>query len=84
MNESTIDIKEIDSVETSSSPVEPNKETRSLSFLGELEGHNIIIRLNKENTLNGIYGAKRKFKILVRYVDDKVQFKNRIENTLQQ
>lgn len=57
-----IDLKDIDSMETSSRPIEPKKKTRTLSFLGELEVHNTIIRLNKENTLNGLYGRIKKFK----------------------
>ena len=83
MNEATIDLKDIDSVEASSKDLELNKETRKLSFLGELESHNIIIRLKKENTLVGLYGIKRKFKNLAFYVDDKIEFKNRINNALQ-
>ena len=43
-----------------SKDIEFNKETRKLSPLGELESHNIIIRLNKENTLIGLYGMKGK------------------------
>jgi hypothetical protein len=34
MTESTIDIKNIDSIELSSKDIETNKETRKLSFLG--------------------------------------------------
>ena len=84
MNEATIDLKNIDSIEVSSKDIELNKETRKLSFLGELESHNIIIRLKEENTLVGLYGIKRKFKNLAFYVDDKNEFKNRINNALQQ
>ena len=84
MNESTIDLKDIDSIEISSKDIELNKETRKLSFLGELESHNIVIKLKKENTLIGLYGMKRKFKVLAFHVDDKIEFKNRINNALQE
>jgi len=84
MNEAIIDLKDIDSIEISSKDIELNKETRKLSFLGELESHNIIIRLKEENTLIGLYGMKRKFKNLAFYVDDKIEFKKRINNALQQ
>ena len=75
MKETTIDLKSIDSIEISSKDIELNKETRKISFLGELESHNIIIRLKKENELTGLYGMKRKYKNLVLHVDKK---KNRI------
>ncbi len=82
MTETTIDLKNIDIVEISSKDIEINKETRKLSFLGELEGHNIMIRLKKENELIGLYGVKRKYKNLALYVDDKIEFKNQINNAL--
>lgn len=84
MNETTIDIKNIDSIEISSKDIELNKKTRKLSFLGELESHNVIIRLNKENVLIGLYGIKRKYKNLALYVDKKNEFTNRINEALQQ
>ena len=84
MNETTIDLADIDSIEISSKDIELNNETRKLSFLGELESHNVVIRLKKENTLIGLYGIKRKYKNLVLYVDKKNEFKNQINNALQQ
>jgi hypothetical protein len=83
MSEVTIDIKDIESIEVSSKDIELDKETRKLSFLGELESHNLIIRLKKENTLIGLYGMKRTFKNLAFHVDDKVKFENRIINAIQ-
>jgi len=83
MNEATINIEDIESIEVSSKDVELNKETRNLSFLGELESHNLIIRLKKENTLIGLYGMKRKFKNLTFHVDDKIKFKDLVINALQ-
>jgi len=83
MNESTIDLKEIDSLEISSKEIGKNKEIRKFSFLGELESHNIIIQLKTEHTLIGLYGFKRKFKALALHVDNNLEFKNRINNALQ-
>jgi len=82
MNETTIDIANIDSIEISSKDIKLNKETRKLSFLGELESHNIVIRLKKENILVGLYGVKRKYKNLALYIDKKNEFKNEINNAL--
>jgi len=84
MNETTIDLKSIDSIEISSRDIELNKETRKLSFLGELESHNIIIRLKQKNELTGLYGIKRKYKNLALHVDKKNEFTNRINYALQQ
>lgn len=83
MNETTINLKSIDSIEISSKDVELNKETRKLSFLGELENHNIIIRLKQENELTGLYGIKRKYKNLALHVDKKNEFTTQINNALQ-
>lgn len=82
MNEATIAIEDIESIEVSSKDLELNKETRKLSFLGELESHNLIIRLKKENTLIGLYGMKRKFKNLAFHVDDKIKFEKLVINAL--
>ncbi|MDO6493090.1 MAG: hypothetical protein ABJD66_04265 [Cellulophaga sp.] len=82
MNETTIDIRNIDNIEVSSKDIETNKETRKFSFLGELESHNIIIHLKEENELIGLYGIKKSYKNLALYVDNKVEFKNRINNAL--
>lgn len=84
MNEATINIEDIESIEVSSKDVELNKETRKLSFLGELESHNLIIKLKKENTLIGLYGMKRKFRNLILHVDDNIKFKDFVFNALQQ
>lgn len=84
MKETIIDLKDIDSVEISSKDIELNKENSKLSLLGELESHNIIIRLKKENELAGLYGTRRKYKNLALYVDDKTEFVRSIYNALQQ
>ncbi|MEX2484763.1 MAG: hypothetical protein WED10_09390 [Brumimicrobium sp.] len=84
MTETTIDIANIDKVEVSSKEIELNSETRKLSFLGELESHNVIIRLKKENTLIGLYGVKRKYKNLALHVDKQNEFANQINTSLQQ
>lgn len=82
MSESTIDLSEIESVEITSKDIEFNEEVRKLSILGELESHNVIIKLNKENTLTGLYGIKRKFKVLAIYLDNKTAFKDQIDKQL--
>ena len=82
MTETTIKISDIDFIEQSSKDIELNDETRKLSFLGELENHNIVIHLKTENTLIGLYGIKKKFKKLALHVDDKVGFINQVNKVL--
>lgn len=79
MNETIISIDNINSIELSSKDIELNKETRKLSFLGELESHNIIIRLKEENILTGLYGTKCKYRNLVLHVDKNAEFKDLLE-----
>jgi hypothetical protein len=83
MNETEINLRNIDSVEVSSKELELNKETRKLSFLGELESHNVVIRLKEENTLIGLYGMKRTYKNLALHLDKKNEFKNQVDEALQ-
>lgn len=84
MSEATIDLKDIESIELSSKDIELNEETRKLSFLGELESHNVVIHLKEESSLVGLYGKKHTFKHLVLHVDNKVEFQNQINTRLQQ
>jgi hypothetical protein len=67
----------------SSKDIEPTTETRRLSILGELESHNLVIRLKEENTLYGLYGIKRKYKVLALYVDNKAEFLDQVNKYIQ-
>ena len=79
MSETTIALKNIDAIEISSKEFVKDNETRKLSIFGELETHNIVIRLKRENELIGLYGLKRTYKNLACYVDDGVAFKELID-----
>ncbi|TBW28704.1 hypothetical protein [Gramella sp. KN1008] len=83
MSETIIDISEIENIEVSAKEIEFDEETRKLSILGNLESHNIIIRLNKENTLFGIYGRKKDYKNIALYVDENKEFRKHV-SALQQ
>lgn len=74
MTEVVIDICDIESVEISTKSIEHIEHARKLSFLGEMDSHNIIIRLRTERTLFGLYGINRSFKTIAFYVDDKETF----------
>ncbi len=79
MSEAIIDIRDIRSIEISSRDIELNSETVKLSFLGNLESHNLILHLNKENFLTGLYGRKKTFMTIALHVDEKAKFKAQIE-----
>jgi hypothetical protein len=72
LNETAINIEDID---LSTTDLKPNSETRKLSVLGALEGHNVVITLKKENTLIGLYGIIKNYKVLALHIDDKQDFK---------
>jgi hypothetical protein len=75
LSEVFIDISNIESVELTDKDIIFDKATRKLSPFGELESHNVVIRLRKQNTLTGLYGIKRKFITLALHVDNKEEFK---------
>ncbi len=79
MNETTIRLDAIASMELSAREVAFDKETRRLSFLGPLEPHNVIIRLNRPHTLHGLYGTKKTCQTLALHVDDAARFNEQLE-----
>ena len=84
MTETIIDLKNIEAVEITSREIVINKETRTLSVLGTLETHSIILHLKNENILTSLYGIKRKYKKLAFYVDDKERFAARLTDAIKQ
>lgn len=82
LRETYINLKDIESFEITTKQIKFNKETKRFSPLGEFDGHNVILRLNKVNVYSGFYGIKRKFKTIAFYVDNKEEFKNQLEDAL--
>ena len=94
MAETEIKIKNIKSIEISEKPLKELIETegdvgkrekklyQKLSPLGNLEQHNVVIRLYEKEKLNSVYGIKREYQVLAFYVDGKIDFKNRIEKRI--
>ena len=82
MNESQIPISDIDFVILSKKRLEKDKLTKSLSPLGELESHNILISLKRESTLQGIYGTKKNFKKIGLHIDNPIDFKEKLDNAI--
>lgn len=79
LNETIVDIENIESVDMISKTIEFDNLTRSLSMFGKLEGHNIVIRLKRESKISGLYGINRKFITIALHVDNKDDFKRQIE-----
>jgi len=82
LSETQIPMDQIAQVEISKEKLEFKDMTRKLSPLGELESHNMILRLKAPHTLNGLYGIKRQFEVLAFYVDEPAQFKAAIEGKI--
>lgn len=84
LNEVDIPFSDIDKVELSRKSLEKEELTKTLSPLGELESHNVIIHLKKENELVGLYGMKKRFNLLGLHIDEPKEFNERMKNALQQ
>lgn len=84
LNEVEIPFADIRKVELSRKSLEKNELTKTLSPLGELESHNVIIHLEKENELVGLYGMKKRFNLLGLHIDEPKEFNDRMQNALQQ
>ena len=82
LNETDITIEDIESIIFTTKEIESDKEIKKLSPIAHIEGHNILIKLNKENILNGFYGFNKKYKTIAFFVDDKEAFKNKIDSLL--
>lgn len=83
LNEVEIPFSDINEIELSKKSLEKNELTKTLSPLGELESHNVIIHLKKENELVGIYGMKKRFNLLGLHIDEPKEFNERMKNALQ-
>ncbi|WP_445955840.1 hypothetical protein [Yeosuana sp.] len=79
LNEVEIPFSDIDKVELSRKSLEKNELTKTLSPLGELESHNVIIHLKKENELVGLYGMKKRFNLLGLHIDEPKEFNERMK-----
>jgi hypothetical protein len=82
MGETQIPFSDIDSITLSQKELETDKLTKTLSPFGELESHNIILNLKRENTLVGLYGFKKQYTVLAFYLDEPESFRIELENAL--
>ncbi len=78
LNETVISIDHISKLEFTTKEFERESTIKRLSPLGVAEGHNIIVHLDREYKLNGLYGLKKAYTSIAFNVDEKEAFKNKI------
>ena len=81
LNEVKIPFEDIDQIQLSTKSVENMEEAKTLSPIGDLEGHNVMIRLNRRSTMTGLYGIRKDFKTLALYVDNPKEFQQKVEDS---
>ncbi|MDO1500132.1 hypothetical protein Q2T40_08300 [Winogradskyella maritima] len=82
MKSTIIPLRDIASIELSTKDFDEKSEIKKFSFLGSLEGHNIILHLSEEHKMTGLYGTSKTYKGLALHVDEKVAFKAFIEHKI--
>lgn len=82
LNEVEIPLADIDTIELSSKTLDEDFIGKTLSPLGELESHNMILHLSEEHELVGLYGMKNKFKVIALHIDEPKDFKEKLESSL--
>lgn len=70
MAETEIVMTDIIEVEKSRKSIEKIDHAIKLSPLGDMESHNVILKLNKPHTLDGVYGIKKEYETIALFVDD--------------
>ncbi|MEM9834642.1 MAG: hypothetical protein AAF944_28715 [Bacteroidota bacterium] len=80
-NEADIPLVDIEKVELTSQSVE-GADFVKLSPLGELESHNVVIWLKEESIMTGLYGTKKKFRIIGLHVDDPARLKASLDSII--
>ncbi|MEQ8472296.1 MAG: hypothetical protein RIC35_13980 [Marinoscillum sp.] len=74
LNEVEIPFTELEDVELSTKELEKAPQTKTLSPLGGLESHNVVLYLKSEHELIGLYGLKKRFTVLALHVDKPQEF----------
>lgn len=74
LSEVDIMYENIRNIENTKKRFKTNQLIQRLSPLGDLESHNIIIELNNEVQIKGLYGSKRTCKTVLLYIDEPKYF----------
>jgi hypothetical protein len=79
MNEATVELASISSVQLSRKPLVKGPLVRKLSPLGDFESHNVVLTLSQPHTLTGLYGIQKQAQILGLHLDQPAAFKAFLE-----
>lgn len=79
-SQTEIPLSQIISIEKNKKSLPTDKSVVQFSPLGNLDSHNLIIRLKDELLLQRIYGIKKRYRNLAIYIDDRDTFVSQIES----
>ncbi len=79
MAQTHIQVHHIDLVELSGRDVPADAKTRKLSPLGQLESHKVILHLNRDHVLHGLFGKRYRIRALLLHVDQPERFKTALD-----
>lgn len=82
MNEARIPYADIESVNGSGKATGKNEPAGSLSPFRRLENHNVVIKLKKECTMTGLYGIRKKFRVIGLHLDEAEEFIEKLDSAL--
>ncbi len=83
MTEVDIKIEDIKSVEMTTTSFDKEEPMSVyLALLGDSEGHNIVLTLEKPYTLLGVYGTRKEFQKIALCIDDKQTFYKQLTNRM--
>ncbi|WP_343486484.1 hypothetical protein [Allomuricauda sp. d1] len=80
MGGAEINVSNIGHIQLTTTPFPKEDGFKKLSFLGELDSHNVVLTVKRKSFFSGIYGINQKFKALGFYVDEPEQFKKMLES----
>lgn len=80
MSETEVLYEDIDRIELSQRTISNNPLAKKLGT--ELNSHNVIIYLKKENVLHGLFGIKKNYQMLSFFVDEHKKFKEEIDQRI--
>lgn len=79
LSQAELDLSNIASVELFRKPIEKGDGILKLSPLGELDAHNLLIKLHEPVRVQGLYGMKKTASQIALYIDEKDNFKALLE-----
>ena len=82
MNEALILFDNIESIKAFSTDLEEDEPIKRFSLLGELDPHNVVLKVKDIQEFQSLYGMKRKFKTLAFFVDEVDEFVERIQSEI--